>query len=129
MPVIKATELDAQMRQKLDAKAIADARAGGTQGAMQSHFLPQGEVVEQQAGHGQRGTAVYAGDELPQRGFFGSSTVISVNDAPPLDAGLEPKPVPVPPAPSLAPAPADAAPQGKPSAADILRQFGLAPKA
>jgi hypothetical protein len=122
MAIISAEELKNRTGQSLDERAIAQARPGGTKGVMRGHFMPQGEIVQQQAGKGKQGASVYASGELPQAGFFGSSTVISVNDSPPLDKGLEPKSVPIPEPDASATEQA-----GRLSAADILRKFGMAP--
>jgi len=131
MPIISAKDLDTQMGRGVDPASVQQT-AGGSQGAMEARFQTQGGIVEQPAGHGQRGTLVYDPSELPGgKGFYGSGTVISVNDAPPLDAVLEPERMPAPemPAALVAQAPAQAAPARPRSAADILAQYGLKPKA
>lgn len=111
MGIIKASDLDKAMATGIDPHSIPQ-HNGGAQGVMQGQFVPQSDTVQMDQGHGRRGAAVYDGSELPQTGFYGSGTVISVNDAPPIEAEHEPKPAVV-----VADKPR--------SAADILASLGL----
>ena len=119
MGVISAKDLDAQMRSGVRAADIPT-HVGGTQGAMQPLFLPQaGDAPLIEQGHGKRGTPVYTDQELPQQGFYGSGTVVVVNDAPPLP------PMPAPPAAEVPPVPAAALPPVPASTIAALARMGL----
>jgi hypothetical protein len=104
MTIISAKDVDQQMGTKIDPNSVPT-HNGGDQGVMQGRFLPQSESVVVESGYGRRGAAVVSGGEVPQQGFYGSGTVISLNEAPPLSDKLEPK-RPVPLMPGQAPAPA-----------------------
>ena len=132
MPVISSKDLDKQMSQGVDLASVSQRHPGATEGAMEAMIRPRGGEVEGDALRNLRGTPVYDPSEIPGRGFYGSSTVISVNDAPPLDVGLEPKKMPIPgqevavdaqPAPVPAPAPTRAL-----TAVEMMAKFGLKAK-
>jgi len=136
MTVISSKQLDAQMGRTIDPASIPK-HEGATKGAMQAVVPNQTDHIEVSKGHGQRGSAIYNANEIPQKGFYGSSTVISVNDAPPLEEGLEPAPIPVPKDPSqqlVVPKPKAVAPAiemhplRQQSAIELLARMGLKPK-
>ncbi len=126
MTVISSKDLDAQMGKSIDPNSVPK-HDGATKGVMQGQITNPSDDVVTDKGHGQRGSAIYNPNEIPQKGFYGSSTVISVNDAPPLDTGLEPK---RPPMPALPPAPQQQVQQPKrpATAVEILARMGLKPK-
>ncbi len=138
MAIISSKDLDAQMGRTIDPNSVPR-HDGGTKGAMQAFVPNQSDHIEVQQGHGSRGAPVYEASEIPQRGFYGSDTIISVNDAPPLEAGLEPKPTPipgqaaqlVPPKPKVAAPPVvqqPQRPQRQSTAVEVLARMGLKPK-
>jgi hypothetical protein len=105
MTIISAKDVDQQMGTTIDPNSVPK-HNGGDQGVMQGRFLPQSESVVVESGYGRRGTEVVSSGEVPQQGFYGSGTVISLNEAPPLSDKLEPKrPVPLMPGQDLTPAP------------------------
>lgn len=90
MGIVNSKDLDQAMASGVDVRSIPQ-HDGGSQGVMQGQFVPQSDQVLVDQGHGKRGAAVYDGRELPPGNHYGSGTVISVNDAPPLEAAMEPK--------------------------------------
>ncbi len=139
MVIINSKDLDAQMGRSIDPASIPK-HDGASQGAMQAIIPNRTDHIEVSKGHGQRGTAIYNANEIPAKGFYGSSTVISVNDAPPLEEGLEPKPAPVPGMPEdmqklvvAKPVTPKSATTALPvarqlSAAELLARMGMKPK-
>jgi hypothetical protein len=128
MTIISAKDVDQQMGTKIDPNSVPK-HNGGDHGVMQGRFLPQSESVVTESGYGRRGTEVVSGGEVPQQGFYGSGTVVSLNEAPPLAEKLEPK-RPVPPMPGQAPAPAASAAPAAPipppaSTTAALARLGL----
>ncbi len=101
MTIIDQKELDRRMSQTIDPNSVPK-HDGGDLGAMQGVIARGSEDISTERGAGKRGAAVYALNEVgPQ--MSGSATVISVNDAPPLPAKMDPaKPAPAP-APVAAP--------------------------
>jgi len=91
MTIITQAELDKAMGAKVDAAELASRKVGGSQGAMEAQFVAQTDDVRLHHGAGNRGGAVYDGRELPPSNHYGSGTIISVNDAPPLHDVLEPE--------------------------------------
>lgn len=85
MPVINSSDLDARMGQHVNPNTVP--RFDGTgQGAMQAVIRAGSEQHHQGAHIAREGAAVYNARDLPggSVGERGGTTVISVNDAPPL---------------------------------------------
>lgn len=139
MAIISSKDLDRQMDQGVDlTKAPVRSRGGADEGAMEG-VIQRGtdhRVQSSQATH--RGAPVYSPDEVAPTGFYGSATVISVNESEMIDESSDPamgrKGVPPviilpPPAKAVvqaAPAPVAAAPQPKvATTADLLAKMGL----
>lgn len=105
MGIVNASDLDAAMGKTIKPQEVPK-HTGGDQGAMQARFLASSDHIEQQQGYGRRGAAVYGADEVPERGFYGSGTIISLNEQPPLPEELAPQVERAAPMPAPVPAPA-----------------------
>ncbi len=104
MTVVRMSDIDAQMGRVIDPNSVPK-HVGGSQGAMEPNFVAQSDQVIREAGAGRYGGQVFDARELERNDHFGSQTVISLNEAPPLEAKHEP-PAPSPPViPVVAPAP------------------------
>lgn len=103
MTVVSAKDIDAQMGKGVDPNSLPT-HTGGSHGAMQARFLAQAEHVDLPAGYGQRGASEANVRELPDANHYGSGTVISLSEAPPLLDKMEPKRPDVMPMPGPAPA-------------------------
>jgi hypothetical protein len=100
MTIVNASQVDTAMGQYVDPRSVPK-HIGGSRGAMEENFVAQSDKQIVDQGAGRRGAAEINPNELPDRRFYGSATVISVNDAPPLEPAHEPPPqVPVAPAPT-----------------------------
>lgn len=82
MAVINSRDLDARMGQNVNPNSVP--RFDGTgQGAMQAHIMAGSEQHHQGRQIAREGAMVYDASDLPGNDQYGT-TVISVNDAPPL---------------------------------------------
>lgn len=105
MTILTEAELQRRMGMTIDPNSIPR-HDGGDLGYMEG-VIQRGSdtrVVEQ--GKGRRGTEVYDAAELGDPRFYGSATVISVKDQPPLPEQMDPKKV-EPPAPVKPRSPAE----------------------
>jgi hypothetical protein len=146
MVQISKAELDRRMGMVVDPNSIPR-HDGADQGVMQGAIRRGSEVLIEEQGHGKRGTEVYDQRELNGNNYFGSQTVISLNEAPPLiekqDPRLREKALaeeaaakaaaklaalaPPPPAAPVAQAPVAAAPRPR-SPEELLAAMGLGKK-
>lgn len=99
MAIVRASDIDAQMGRHIDPKSVPT-HIGGSQGAMEANFVAQSDHQIIDRGYGQKGATVVEG-RGPRNDLFGSATIISVNDAPPLEAAHEPPPPKMPPMPEV----------------------------
>jgi hypothetical protein len=134
MTIINSKDLDAQMGRSVDPASVPTHNATG-EGYMQPIVQRGSEQVSTEQGNGRRGAAVYGADEVGGQNFFGSKTIISVNDAPPLQAEHDPKlaqaaklAAVAPPMPAPTPAPIAAAPQRPKTAQELIMLMGLGKK-
>ena len=89
MGIVSARQLDHEKNVVVDIRSIP-VHNGGSQGAMQARIdrgVDDQRLASQTAA---RGAPVYEEQELGQRGFYGSQTVISVKDLPAVDASMDP---------------------------------------
>jgi hypothetical protein len=114
MTIVNASQVDKAMGRFIDPKSVPT-HIGGSRGAMEENFVAQSATRITDQGTGKRGAAEYDPNELPDSRFYGSATVISVNDAPPLEAAHEPPPQ----------APVVPAPTEPRSVAELLARMGL----
>jgi hypothetical protein len=151
MTIISSKDLDAQMSRQIDPNSVPK-HIGGDQGVMQGVINRGTDAQEIHQGAGRDGAAVYNESEVGGQFFYGSKTIISVNDAPPLPDKFEPKPAAPKPVvaafkaatpgalspalmsalarrsaqPVAAPAPAPApAPSITPASLDMIKRMGL----
>ena len=104
MTVIKASDIDARMGRTIDPSSVPK-HVGGSQGAMEPNFVAQSDQIIHEAGGGRFGAQVFEASELARNDHFGSQTIISLNEAPPLLDKHEPPPIPAPIIPVVAPPP------------------------
>ena len=90
MTIIDTKDLDRRMGMTIDPNSIPR-HDGGDLGCMEGVIQRGSETRIDAQGNGRRGAVVFSADELGDPRFFGSSTVISVKDQPPLPAELDPK--------------------------------------
>lgn len=90
MGIVNARDLDAQMGRHIDPHSVPK-HDGATHGVMEGNFLVQSDQIVTDQGHGRLGGDHVDRQQAAPDGFFGSKTVISLNEAPPLEAKLEPK--------------------------------------
>lgn len=122
MTIINANDLDAQMGRHIDPNSVPKHDGTGT-GHMEAIIQRGSEQVSHEQGAGRFGAPMYDANEVGGQDFFGSKTIISVNDAPPLPTQMDPikKPVTLPVVPPM-PAAAPARPM---TAAELLARMGL----
>ncbi len=125
MTIVNSNELDAQMGRHIDPNSVPK-HDGGDVGHMQGVIARGSEHIIVEQGGGKRGAAVYDAQEVGKQDFYGSQTIISVNDAPPLPQQMDPikKPITLPVVPMPVQAPAAAAKQPMTSA-QLLAMMGL----
>ncbi len=124
MTIINAKDLDDQMGRHIDPNSVPKHDGTGT-GHMQAIVQRGSEQVTQEQGAGRYGAPMFTEEEVGKQDFFGSQTIISVNDAPPLPQQMDPlkKPMPLPVVPVMPAAPPVAA---RPlTAAELLARMGL----
>lgn len=102
MAIVNMKDLDAQMGRTIDPNSVPK-HDGGSQGAMEANFVAQSDTVIREAGAGRYGGQVFDSRELDRNDHYGSQTVISLNEAPPLLDKHEPPPPVIPVIPGLAP--------------------------
>lgn len=132
MTIINTSDLDNQMGRHIDPNSVPKHDGTGT-GHMQAIVQRGSEQVTQEQGAGRYGAPMFSESEVGKQDFFGSQTIISVNDAPPLMEQMDPlKKFVVPPMPVKVPVPVVAAKPavpGKPrTAAELLASMGLGKK-
>ncbi len=126
MTLINSKDLDAQMGRHIDPNSVPKHDGTGT-GHMEAVIQRGSDQVITEQGGGKRGAAVYNAEEVGGQDFFGSKTIISVNDAPPLPTQMDPLKLPVvPQMPKPAAAPPVAVRARTP--AELLAQMGLGKK-
>ncbi len=136
--IIDIKDLDAQMGRHIDPNSVPK-HDGGDIGHMQAVIQRGSEQIIVEQGGGKFGAAVMSEQEVGKQDFYGSQTIISVNDAPPIPEQMDPlKKMPMPAMPTLvvpqAPAPVlrPVAPVPVPGAkkvmttAELLKSMGLA---
>lgn len=89
MTIVNMRDVDGQMGRTIDPRSIPK-HDGATQGAMEANFVAQSDTQVQDRGGGRTGAAVFDARDVGQEGYFGSGTIISLNEAPPLEAKMEP---------------------------------------
>ncbi len=127
MTLINSKDLDDQMGRHIDPNSVPKHDGTGT-GHMQAIVQRGSEQVTQEQGAGRYGAPMFTEEEVGKQDFFGSQTIISVNDAPPLPTQMDPikKPVTLPVVP---PMPAAAPVANRPrTPAELLAQMGLGKK-
>lgn len=124
MTIINVNDLDAQMGRHIDPNSVPKHDGTGT-GHMEAVIQRGSEQVTQEQGAGRFGAPMYAEQEVGGQDFFGSKTIISVSDAPPLPTQMDPikKPVTLPVMPPMSAAPA--IPTRPLTAAELLARMGL----
>ncbi len=124
MTIINGKELDAQMGRYIDPNSVPK-HNGADAVHMQPVIARGSEQIVQEQGAGRHGAAMLSEQEVGGQDFFGSKTIISVNDAPPLMKEHDPikKPVTLP----VVPMPVKpAAVAGKPKTAqELMAMMGL----
>lgn len=90
MTVVNMKDLDAQMGRTIDPNSVPK-HVGGSQGSMEPNFVAQSDLRIQEQGAGRLGAAVHDARELTGNHLYGSQTIISLNEAPPLEDKMEPK--------------------------------------
>ena len=96
MTILTEADLNRRMGMTIDPNSIPR-HDGGDLGCMEGVIQRGSDTRVDAQGNGRRGAAVYSADELGDPRFFGSATVITVSDQPPLPAELAPaKPAPAP---------------------------------
>ncbi len=90
MTVVRMSDVDAQMGRSIDPNSVPK-HIGGSQGAMEANFVAQSETQLREQGAGRYGAEVYDSREVAPNNHFGSQKIISLNEAPPLEAKMEPK--------------------------------------
>jgi hypothetical protein len=138
--IIDSKDLDAQMGRHIDPNSVPR-HDGGDIGHMQAVIQRGSEQIIVEQGGGKFGAAVLHEQEVGKQDFYGSQTIISVNDAPPIPEQMDPlKKMPMPKMPPLAAPPVAAAtpalrpvaPVAAPGAkkvmttAELLKSMGLA---
>lgn len=89
MTVIDSGELDRRMGRFIDANSIPT-HNGADQGAMQRDIEVQSDHLTSHQQTDIKGTSVFDAKELPSNQRYGSTTVISIKDGPPLAKEMEP---------------------------------------
>ncbi len=90
MTIINVNDLDKRMGQQIDPNSVPR-HDGGDQGVMEGIIERGTDARAVHQGTGHHGAAVFDEREVGDNMFFGSKTIISVNDAPPLPEKFEPK--------------------------------------
>ena len=97
MTVLNSKDLDAQMGRYIDPNSVPR-HNGGDSVHMQPVIARGSEHVTEEQGAGRYGAAMFSEQEVGGQDFFGSKTIISVSDAPPLMKEHDPvkKPITLP---------------------------------
>ncbi len=91
MTEISQEELDRQMGRQIDPNSVPT-HIGGDHGAMEGVIRRGSEHLIEEQGAGKYGVPVFNERDVGGNDFFGSQTIISISEAPPLNPVMEPKP-------------------------------------
>jgi hypothetical protein len=95
MTIINTSDLDAQMGRHIDPNSIPR-HNGGDQGVMQGVIQRGSDTQIQDRDQGRYGTEVFSEAEVGGNNHYGSRTIITLNEAPPLLDQRDPDVVVVP---------------------------------
>lgn len=91
MTEISSDDLDRQMGRQIDPNSVPT-HIGGDHGAMEGVIERGSDMRIQEQGAGRYGVPVFNEHEVGGNDYYGSQTIISINEAPPLNPVMEPKP-------------------------------------
>lgn len=95
MTEINSSDLDRQMGRQIDPSSVPT-HIGGDQGAMEGVIQRGTDARLEEQGAGRYGVPIFNERDVGGNDFYGSSKIISISEAPPLNPAMEPKPAPPP---------------------------------